>query len=360
MEPVRLHKLLAGWGIASRRAVEAMVAAGRIRVDGEPFTDPGRKIFPASRIEIDGRPVSPPGGTGAALVVLAFHKPAGVLSSLADQFGRPTLRQFVPGPGGPEEEEPPARQGGQGRASASPAPNGPTTSTSEGPLGHHEGERGTFLARTASEPANTRKRRPVGRHGGPRDTPAFGNASGPADPTSATPLLRQDRPRETSDSPRAAEPAAPTTRLYPIGRLDADSTGLLLMTNDGELTNRLLHPRYKVEKEYRVRFDGGPLSADERDRFSRGLELDDGLTAPCRITPSGPGECLVVLREGRKRQIKRMFTALGRRVTGLHRVRFGPVRLRNLPPGEARPLAPDEIQALRSAAGLGRPAGPKG
>lgn len=149
-----------------------------------------------------------------------------------------------------------------------------------------------------------------------------------------------------------AEPAAPTTRLYPIGRLDADSTGLLLMTNDGELTNRLLHPRYKVEKEYRVRFDGGPLSATERERFTRGLELDDGPTAPCHLTPTGPGECLVVLREGRKRQIKRMFTVLGRRVTDLHRVRFGPIRLRNLPPGQARPLAPDEMQALLAAAGL--------
>ncbi len=279
MEPVRLHKLLAAWGIASRRAVEAMVAAGRIRVDGEPFTDPGRKVSPASRIEIDGRPVGPPAEPTAAPVVLAFHKPAGVLSSLADQFGRPTLRQFFPGPADTTSEV------GRGR------------------------RRGRSLA----------------------------------DPTGPMPV-----------------PPPAAARLYPIGRLDADSTGLLLMTNDGELTNRLLHPRYKVEKEYRVRFGGGALTAAELDRFAAGLTLDDGPTAPCRITPTGREECLVVLREGRKRQIKRMFAALGRQVTGLHRVRFGPIRLRNLPPGEARPLAPDEMRALLAAAGLDRPGRPRG
>ncbi len=309
MEPVRLHKLLAGWGVASRRAVEAMILAGRIRVDGEVFTDPGRRVDPATcRVEVDGRPVGP--HRTATTVVMVFHKPAGVLSSLGDRFGRPTLADYFPGP----------------------------------------------------------------------------------------------------------------ERLYPIGRLDSDSTGLLLMTNAGELTNRLLHPRYKVEKEYLVHVAGPPLTPAERDRFERGLELDDGRTAPCRLRPGEPvfprkptrqdqpweswapsprhgfgfstpralpggrkppgrpdGKASrpasktaperpslppiapaapalqvwrVTLREGRKRQIKRMFAALGRRVTALHRLRFGPIRLGTLPPGKARLLSERERRALWAAAGL--------
>jgi 23S rRNA pseudouridine2605 synthase len=136
-------------------------------------------------------------------------------------------------------------------------------------------------------------------------------------------------------------------RLYPVGRLDADSTGLLLLTNDGELANRLTHPRYEVAKAYRVELRRPPSDADLR-RLAQGVELEDGRTAPAEVRRLGEREIEIVLREGRNRQVRRMAEAIGNRVVALRRVRFGPIALGSLPIGEARRLSADEITALRT------------
>ena len=115
-------------------------------------------------------------------------------------------------------------------------------------------------------------------------------------------------------------------RLYPVGRLDVDSTGLLLLTNDGELANRLTHPRYEVPKAYRVALRRPPGAADLR-RLARGVELEDGTTAPAEVRRLGEREVEIVLREGRNRQVRRMAEAVGNEVVALQRVRFGPVEL---------------------------------
>jgi 23S rRNA pseudouridine2605 synthase len=134
-------------------------------------------------------------------------------------------------------------------------------------------------------------------------------------------------------------------RLYPVGRLDADSTGLLLLSNDGELANRLIHPRYEVPKVYRVELRRPPAEADLR-RLASGVELDDGMTAPAEVRRRGERELEIVLREGRKRQVRRMAEAVGNEVLALCRVRFGPIELGGLPEGNARRLSADEIASL--------------
>jgi 23S rRNA pseudouridine2605 synthase len=135
-------------------------------------------------------------------------------------------------------------------------------------------------------------------------------------------------------------------RLYPVGRLDADSTGLLLLTNDGELANRLTHPRYEVPKAYRVGLRRPPSDADLR-RLASGVELEDGITAPAAIERVGEREIEIVLREGRNRQVRRMAEAIGNEVSFLRRVRFGAIELGGLAEGEARRLSEDEVAALR-------------
>lgn len=134
-------------------------------------------------------------------------------------------------------------------------------------------------------------------------------------------------------------------RLYPVGRLDVDSSGLLLLTNDGELANRLMHPRYEVSKAYRVELRRPPGEADLR-RLASGVELEDGMTAPAEVRRLGEREIEVVLREGRNRQVRRMVEAVGNRVVALRRVRFGAVELGE---GEARRLSEAETEALREA-----------
>ncbi|HET9163720.1 MAG TPA: pseudouridine synthase [Solirubrobacterales bacterium] len=138
-------------------------------------------------------------------------------------------------------------------------------------------------------------------------------------------------------------------RLYPVGRLDADSTGLLLLTNDGELANRLTHPRYEVAKAYRVELRRPPSGADLR-RLADGVELDDGPTAPAGVRRLGEREVEIVLREGRNRQIRRMAESIGNRVLALRRVRFGPIGLGDLAEGRARRLSTAEVEQLRGAA----------
>jgi 23S rRNA pseudouridine2605 synthase len=138
-------------------------------------------------------------------------------------------------------------------------------------------------------------------------------------------------------------------RLYPVGRLDVDSTGLLLLTNDGELANRLTHPRYEVPKAYLVELRRPPGEDDLR-RLAEGVELEDGVTAPAEVRRLGERQVEIVLREGRNRQVRRMAEALGNRVEALRRVRFGSIELGGLGEGKARRLSDEEIASLRDDA----------
>jgi 23S rRNA pseudouridine2605 synthase len=230
---MRLAKFLAHSGLASRRSAVEIVRAGRVRVDGVRELDPAREID-GERVELDGRPVA---GVETR-VVYALNKPAGVVSTVRDTHGRPTVIDLV------------------------------------------------------------------------------------------------------SDQ----------RRLYPVGRLDADSTGLILLTNDGELANLLAHPRHEVSKTYRARVAGGRPNAAALAALRDGVELEDGLTAPAgvRLLPGNVIE--LELREGRKRQVRRMCEAVGHRVSELTRVRFGPLELGRLEPGAVRMLSEAEVAALRDAA----------
>jgi 23S rRNA pseudouridine2605 synthase len=225
---VRLAKYLAHGGVASRRAAEELIRAGRVRVGGEVVTDPARDVDDRSGVEVDGSAVA-----AEPREVWAVNKPVGVVS-------------------------------------------------------------------TASEPGRRR---------------------------AVTELVDSDR------------------RLYPVGRLDADSTGLILLTNDGELANRLTHPRYGVEKAYRVELARPPAERD-LERLRRGVELDDGTTAPARVRRTGERRIEVTIGEGRKRQIRRMAEAIGNEVTALERVAIGPLELGGLPTGRARRLSEGEVAAL--------------
>jgi 23S rRNA pseudouridine2605 synthase len=225
---VRLAKFLAHGGVASRRAAEKLIAAGRVTLDGEVVTDPARDVGEGDEVRVDGSLVA-----AEPREVWAVNKPVGVVST--------------------------AREPGE---------------------------------RTA-----------------------------------------------------VVELAPSTARLYPVGRLDADSSGLLLLTNDGELANRLTHPRYEVPKTYRVELRRPPAVADLR-RLADGVELEDGPTAPAEVRRLGKRQIEVVLREGRNRQLRRMAEAVGNEVVALRRVRFGPIELAALPEGDARRLSDDEIASL--------------
>jgi 23S rRNA pseudouridine2605 synthase len=150
-------------------------------------------------------------------------------------------------------------------------------------------------------------------------------------------------------------------RLYPVGRLDADSTGLLLLTNDGALANRLTHPRYEVPKTYRARLDRAPRKR-ELERLREGVELEDGPTAPAAVRQVSDREIEIVLREGRNRQVRRMVEAVGNKVVDLQRIAFGPLRLGNLGEGKSRQLNSGEVEKLRAAGAAehedGRPTPP--
>jgi 23S rRNA pseudouridine2605 synthase len=151
--------------------------------------------------------------------------------------------------------------------------------------------------------------------------------------------------REPGERPAVVELVDSPARLYPVGRLDADSTGLLLLTNDGELANRLTHPRYGVAKAYRARLLR-PLSDRDLESLRRGVDLEDGRTAPAEVTRTGEREIEIVLREGRNRQVRRMVEAVGNRVRDLRRVRFGSLALGRLAPGSCRRLSGGEIARL--------------
>ena len=218
---MRLGKFLAHAGVASRRAVEGIVADARVTVDGEVVTDPARDVDGSNVVELDGRRVEP-----EPREVHALNKPAGVVSTARDTHGRPTVVQLV------------------------------------------------------------RSRR----------------------------------------------------RLYPVGRLDADTTGLILLTNDGELAERLTHPRYGVKKVYRARIQPGRLvAAGARGAADGGRARGRPHGAGARA-PGGPGVVEITIREGKKRQVRRMLEAVGHRVVELERVAFGPLGLRGLEPGKSRRL----------------------
>lgn len=273
MDEMRLQKYLARAGVASRRAAEKLIAAGRVSVNGVAVTELGSKVDPAcDEVAVDGVPVELPDGT----VTLMLHKPAGYVTTMSDPQGRATVAELVP----------------------------------------------------------------------------------------------------ADDLPG----------LYPIGRLDADTTGLLLFSTDGELGNALLHPRRHVPKRYVALVEGKLSDADAR-RLAAGVELSDGMTLPAQVevlrgdraawaadvigqgsAASGNArrhsgkrsrsalECrgsyvLVELREGRKRQVRRMLEAVGHPVIALHRFSFGPLDLDGLARGSWRELAAAEVDALRRSAG---------
>ncbi len=134
-------------------------------------------------------------------------------------------------------------------------------------------------------------------------------------------------------------------RLYPVGRLDADSTGLILLTNDGDLANRLTHPRYGVPKTYRVRLARVPSDRD-LERLRGGVRLEDGATAPAEVERRGEREIEITIREGRKRQVRRMAEAVGNEAESLTRIRIGSLELGELCRGDARRLEQGEVAAL--------------
>ena len=155
--------------------------------------------------------------------------------------------------------------------------------------------------------------------------------------------------RDTHGRPTVVQLVRSRRRLYPVGRLDADSSGLILLTNDGELAERLTHPRYGVDKVYRARVQPARVSPRALAALREGVELEDGRTAPTRVRQPAPGILEITLREGRKRQVRRMAEAVGHRVVELERVAFGPLGLRGLESGQSRRLKPAEVERLRHA-----------
>ncbi|HVM18290.1 MAG TPA: pseudouridine synthase [Gaiellaceae bacterium] len=157
--------------------------------------------------------------------------------------------------------------------------------------------------------------------------------------------------RDPQGRPTVVDLVAHDARVVPVGRLDADTTGALLLTNDGPLAHRLAHPRYGVEKVYVAEVEGDPDEEAIR-RLREGVELDDGRTAPARARRLRPGRIELVLHEGRNRQVKRMCEAVGHRVRRLHRSRYAGLDVRGLAPGAWRELTDREVELLRSS---GRP-----
>jgi 23S rRNA pseudouridine2605 synthase len=229
---MRLNAYLARAGVASRRAADELINAGRVRVNGRPG-ELNTFVGPADSVEVDGRRVGM-----QPLAYLLLHKPAGVVTTARDPHGRPTVVGLVPG--------------------------------------------------------------------GPR--------------------------------------------VVPVGRLDADTTGALLLTNDGPLAHRLAHPRYEVDKVYEVEVEGDPGPAALR-RLAAGVDLDDGRTAPARVRRLGRGRLELTIHEGRKHQVKRMCEAVGHPVRRLHRSGYAGLALRGLAPGEWRELTRAEVEALRRMVG---------
>ncbi len=229
---VRLQKVLARHGFGSRRACEQLIAEGRVSVDGT-VAELGSRIDPSSaKVTVDDVPV----GVLPDGVYYLLNKPRGVVTTMHDPQGRPTVADLVP-----------------------------------------------------------------------------------ADP-----------------------------QVHNVGRLDEDTEGLLILTNDGDLTHRLTHPSFGVEKEYVAELDRD-IRPNELRRLREGIDLDDGPTAPARATRIDERVVRIVIHEGRNRQVRRMFTHVGADVLRLVRTRIGPIRDQRLAPGEWRHLRADEVRALEIA-----------
>lgn len=237
---VRLQKVLSQAGVASRRASEDLITAGRVKVNGETVTVLGTRVDPSvDAIEVDGERIS----VDAERVVIALNKPRGVVTTADDELGRPTVMEMLP----------------------------------------------------------------------------------------AVPGLRA------------------------VGRLDLETTGLLLATTDGNLAHRLTHPRFEVERVYLAEVEGVP-DRDSLRALRAGIELDDGPARVKRVTlvdqQPGRAHLELTLTEGRNREVRRMLDAIGHPVRHLGRTRFGPIRLGDLPSGRSRYLNPTEIGSLLRGVGL--------
>ncbi len=228
----RLQKVLARAGIASRRASEEMIQAGRVTINGQ-IAALGDKIVDSDRIELDGIPVL----RDPNLVHYLLHKPRDVVSTASDTENRQTVVDLVPS----------------------------------------------------------------------------------------------------------------TIRVYPVGRLDADSEGLIILTNDGDLTHRLTHPSFGVPKEYLVHVEGIPQRSALRS-LREGIQLEDGMTAPAQVSMPDQGLLKITIHEGRNRQVRRMCAAIGHPVVRLVRVRIGPITDSSLTAGSWRELTNEEVRSLYEAA----------
>jgi 23S rRNA pseudouridine2605 synthase len=161
--------------------------------------------------------------------------------------------------------------------------------------------------------------------------------------------------RDPQGRPTVVDLVEHPARVVPVGRLDADTTGALLLTNDGELAHRLAHPRYGVEKVYEAEVEGEPTD-ENLERLRDGIELDDGRTAPAKAHRLGPNTIELTLHEGRKHQVKRMLAAVGHPVTKLHRSRYAGLSPEGLEPGQWRELEPSEVDQLRTMRPVRAPA----
>ncbi len=157
--------------------------------------------------------------------------------------------------------------------------------------------------------------------------------------------------RDTHGRRTVVDLVPPSPRVFSVGRLDADTEGLLLMTNDGDLANRIAHPSHGVEKEYLAEVAGGRVAAGALRRLREGIDLDDGRTAPAQVSQPDPGVLRITIHEGRNRQVRRMCEAIGHPVRRLVRTRIGPLTDRHLRPGAWRELTVDEWRSLAAAVG---------
>ncbi|MGA1361607.1 MAG: pseudouridine synthase [Ilumatobacteraceae bacterium] len=160
---------------------------------------------------------------------------------------------------------------------------------------------------------------------------------------------------DTHDRPTVVDLVPGEVRVFPVGRLDMDTSGLIILTNDGVLTNLVTHPSHGVEKEYVAEVRCGPGGVDRRAlaMLRRGIELEDGVTAPARVGQPSPGVLRLVIHEGRNRQVRRMCEAVGHPVVRLSRVRIGPLRDDRLAPGKWRHMTSDEVRRLSAEASVG-------
>jgi 23S rRNA pseudouridine2605 synthase len=160
--------------------------------------------------------------------------------------------------------------------------------------------------------------------------------------------------KDPQGRPKVTDLVKSSRRLYPVGRLDAESKGLILLTDDGDLAHRLTHPSFEVPRIYHARVKHLPVRASELRRLREGVELEDGRTAPAKVRPLGADLLEITIHEGKKRQVRRMLDAVGHPVSELRRVAFGPLWLGELAEGSARRLKAAEIEKLRKAAATPR------